>query len=86
MTRLTYKQDGRYLVSPVLVVGENFAYVQIDPAKLEYKILDSSNDLLLFSGQCDTIAKAKKEAKDTLRAMGCRFNDEIRAKSKLELE
>lgn len=86
MTRIHYKQDGRYLVSHAVMVEEKFAFIQIDPTLLIYHIKDCTNDMLLFSGQCNTIVEIKKEAKDTLRAMGAKFYDEIRAKSKLELE
>lgn len=85
MVRLRFKQDGRHLVSPVLLVGEQFATVYIDPVLLVYDIKDSTNGMILFSGQADTLAECKKQAKNTLRAMGCSFNDEIRSKNKLEL-
>lgn len=83
MTRLRYKKNNDYLVSELILIGEKFGYVVLNPKTLEYSI-QGENNKSIFKGSANNMAQLKKNAKAALKVLGTVFQDEIRNRGTTE--
>lgn len=85
MTRIRYtKVDGLLVSNPFLIETE-FASIVIYPETLQFDIKTRVGDMVLVSGEADSLADLKRTARETALAFGGKLDKEIKKQSKISL-
>lgn len=86
-TRLRWFRNAKtgVIKSEEVFAGSEIMHVTIDPSEYpyQYNITDTEGKTSFALGECDTIRKAKQEAKERLKLMHARFYDEVRPQIKV---